>query len=349
VVSIVFLLATVPSIAQLDSIERNHGALTLDDRIRYQRAIEEVYWRYRIWPKENPGPKPPLDEVLPLSEIRAKVEDYLRKSVALEQYWQRPVTGEQLQAEMDRMARQTRKPEMLRDLWSALGNDPLVIAECLARPALVERLIRNWYSYDERFHGELKANTTLSIFCKLLILRENLLDNGDPVFVLTGRKYLKNKPTSLAFPETGPAIQISKDRIDKVVLVALGRVFITGQNSPGSLYMIDPAQPEGTVTLIQTTTPLGNNPAGLAFDGSRIWVAAGDRMSIITPGASFPWASTTVVGFNNLNGVLFDGSSIWVTDVGDNSIKKLDANGAVMQTIAVGAHPGFPTYDGINI
>src|SRR6185295_2418684 len=29
-------------------------------------------------------------------------------------------------------------------------------AECLARPALAERLIRNAYAYDERFHGELK-------------------------------------------------------------------------------------------------------------------------------------------------------------------------------------------------
>src|SRR5206468_598318 len=34
-------------------------------------------------------------------------------------------------------------------------NDPFVIAECLARPALAERLITNWYAYDQRIHGEL--------------------------------------------------------------------------------------------------------------------------------------------------------------------------------------------------
>jgi hypothetical protein len=53
---------------------------------------------------------------------------------------QRPITGEQLQAEMEQMAQRTKQPEVLRELWAALGNDPFVIAECLARPVLVERL-----------------------------------------------------------------------------------------------------------------------------------------------------------------------------------------------------------------
>ena len=45
---------------------------------------------------------------------------------------------------------------MLRELFEALGNDPFVIAECLARPALAERLLTNSYAYDQRIHGELK-------------------------------------------------------------------------------------------------------------------------------------------------------------------------------------------------
>ena len=135
---------------------RQRQSLSFEDRVAAQRAIEEVYWRHRIWPKENPQPKPSLDEVAPEEALRTKVEDYLRMSGALEVYWQRPITGEQLQAEMERMARQTKQPDVLRELWAALGNDPLVIAECLARPQLVKRLARNWYSSDERFHGELK-------------------------------------------------------------------------------------------------------------------------------------------------------------------------------------------------
>src|SRR6266436_5102841 len=119
------------------------AGLTFAERLAYQRAIEEVYWRHRIWPRnggENAEPKPSLDAVMSRAQLETKVEDYLRNSQALDDYWQRPITTEQLQAEMDRMARDTKQPDVLRELFSALGNDPFVIAECLARPLLAERL-----------------------------------------------------------------------------------------------------------------------------------------------------------------------------------------------------------------
>ena len=114
--------------------------LSFAERVAYQSAIENVYWRHRIWPKANPGPKPPLDKVISQAQIETKVEEYLRNSQALEDYWQRPITADQLQAEMERMASHTKQPEVLQELFEALGNDPFVIAECLARPVLAERL-----------------------------------------------------------------------------------------------------------------------------------------------------------------------------------------------------------------
>ena len=54
------------------------------------------------------------------------------------------------------MAEHTKQPEVLQELFEALGNDPVVIAECLARPALAQRLLTTSYAYDERFHGELR-------------------------------------------------------------------------------------------------------------------------------------------------------------------------------------------------
>ena len=126
------------------------------ERVAYQRAIEEVYWRHRIWPKESADPKPSLNDVMSQAQLEKKVTDYLRKSQALEDYWQRPLSAEQLQAEMERMAQHSKQPEVLRELFEALGNDPFVIAECLARPALAERFLTNWYAYDQRIHGELK-------------------------------------------------------------------------------------------------------------------------------------------------------------------------------------------------
>jgi len=123
--------------------------LTFAERITYQRAIEEVYWRHRIWPKERPDPKPALDAVITRPQIEKKVQDYLRDSRALEAYWQKPITPEQLQAEMERMGRDTKQPEVLRELFEALGNDPFVIAECLARPLLAERLVAELSAHDK--------------------------------------------------------------------------------------------------------------------------------------------------------------------------------------------------------
>src|SRR5204863_5070831 len=97
--------------------------LTFAERVAYQQAIEEVYWRHRIWPKERPDPKPSLDAVMSQAQLEKKVADYLRKSQALEDYWQRPITAEQLQAEMDRMAQNTKQPEVCQELFEALGND----------------------------------------------------------------------------------------------------------------------------------------------------------------------------------------------------------------------------------
>src|SRR6478672_1054418 len=115
--------------------------LTFAERVAYQRAIEEVYWRHRLWPTSNASAKPPLDKVMSQTEIAKKVEDYMRDSQALEDHWQRPLSAEQLQVAMDRMASHTKQPEVLHELFKALGNDAFVIAECLARPVLTERLV----------------------------------------------------------------------------------------------------------------------------------------------------------------------------------------------------------------
>ena len=137
-------IGTLMAFSQQQVPGRAQRTLTLQERVSYQRAIEEVYWRHRIWPRgggERPDPKPSLDAVMSEAQLEKKVKSYLRNSEALEDDWQRPITAEQLQTEMDRMAQNTRQPEVLQELFEALGNDPFVIAECLARPVLAERLL----------------------------------------------------------------------------------------------------------------------------------------------------------------------------------------------------------------
>src|SRR6476659_6863412 len=70
--------------------------LTFAERVAYQRAIEEVYWRHRIWPGERPDPKPPLDSVIPQTQLEKKVTGYLRDSEMLQRLRNGPITADQL-------------------------------------------------------------------------------------------------------------------------------------------------------------------------------------------------------------------------------------------------------------
>jgi hypothetical protein len=116
--------------------------LSFSERVAYQRAIEDVYWRHRIWPNERGDPKPSLGSVMSQAQLEKKVAAYLRDSEMLQRFRNGPITADQLQAEMDRMASHTKDPDVLREIFQALGNNAFVIAECLARPVLAEDLLR---------------------------------------------------------------------------------------------------------------------------------------------------------------------------------------------------------------
>jgi DNA-binding beta-propeller fold protein YncE len=134
------------------------------------------------------------------------------------------------------------------------------------------------------------------------------------------------------------------------VLVAMGRVLVTGLADPGRLYSIDPTQPAGAAALVASN--LGAQPYGIAFDGAKVWTAnsGGASVSIVTPGASIPWTAMTVTsGFTSPRGALFDGASVWITDQGANRLFKLDGSGAILQTVTVGSTPLTPVFDGANI
>src|SRR5436190_23873313 len=116
-VCVVFLsvaFVALSSAFQSTKSQSQARAFSFAERVAFQRAIEDVYWRHRIWPKENPDPKPSLDAVMSQAQLEDRVSGYLRDSLALESYG-KPITAEQLQAEMDRMARDTKQSEVLRE------------------------------------------------------------------------------------------------------------------------------------------------------------------------------------------------------------------------------------------
>src|SRR5262249_7519369 len=92
------LIGTLPTSFCSDAPSKTaQRILTFPERVAHQRAIEEVYWRHRIWPTENTQPKPSLAAVMSQEQLENKVAIYLRDSRALEDYHQ-PITMEQLQS-----------------------------------------------------------------------------------------------------------------------------------------------------------------------------------------------------------------------------------------------------------
>ncbi|HKF45424.1 MAG TPA: S-layer homology domain-containing protein [Thermoanaerobaculia bacterium] len=147
------------------------------------------------------------------------------------------------------------------------------------------------------------------------------------------------------------------------VLSAMGRVVVVGNTNPGRLYAIDPTLPAGAVTTVATN--LGFPAIGITFDGTHVWTANGPSVSIVTPGAAAPWTVTTVTtGFGSADSAIFDGSNVWITDGTPPAIAspflpdgfstpgtlvKLNAAGAILQSVTVGNGPQSPAFDGTNI
>ena len=70
-------IVTVPLLAFLRPdapANASQRTLSFEERVSYQRAIEDVYWRHRIWPKERPDPKPSLDAVMSQAQLEKKVK-----------------------------------------------------------------------------------------------------------------------------------------------------------------------------------------------------------------------------------------------------------------------------------
>jgi len=145
------------------SLSMGAKSAVIPQRFDAQRALDRAAFSHQVIPSGTSSSAVSFEQAFPASASLAKVEKALLESKALEIYWQRPITGEQLQAEIDRMVNTSKDPKVLSEMFSALGNDPQEIAEALARPLLADRLCRQWYARDERFHGALKARAALEI------------------------------------------------------------------------------------------------------------------------------------------------------------------------------------------
>jgi hypothetical protein len=150
--SLAAVTLSVALLAQSAPVTRGR-ALTRAERIEAQTAIERVFYNHRIWPKDNPAPKPSFEEMIPATLIEKKAGEPVRLSAALGHLWNIAITPAMLQAELDRMVRESRDRATLHELFTALGNDPYLIAETLARGNLAEQALRRQYAFDADLHA----------------------------------------------------------------------------------------------------------------------------------------------------------------------------------------------------
>ncbi len=109
--------------------------LRFEERVFYQRAIEEVYWRHRIWPKERSDLKPSLDAVISQAQIEKKVRNYLRNSQALADYSQRPLTTEQLRLRWIAWRKTPGSQKCYRSSLKRSGTIPLLLRSVSQGPS----------------------------------------------------------------------------------------------------------------------------------------------------------------------------------------------------------------------
>src|SRR5262245_9439469 len=102
--------------------------------MRAQEAIARVYYSHVI------GAMRPFEEAVPRSVLERQVRAYLEQSRAWEERHRQAITESLLAAEWDRIERSTKMPERLREIVDVLQGDRELLRECVARPALVQRV-----------------------------------------------------------------------------------------------------------------------------------------------------------------------------------------------------------------
>jgi hypothetical protein len=132
------------------------GSMSFEKRLACQATLEDIRWSETIWPEHNSEPRPDRQHVLSDAQLREKVDDQLRQEAVLFEDYGQHIDAASLQRELDRMAQNTRAPDRLTRRFEALGNDANLIAECLARPLLVQQRLRAAYDADARQHDALR-------------------------------------------------------------------------------------------------------------------------------------------------------------------------------------------------
>jgi N-acetylneuraminic acid mutarotase len=121
--------------------------LSVRDRVACMQRIDRVYAAHRI----DSGLMAQKESTVDGDYLRARVESYLLQAEALKEVFGRPLIAADIANEIQRIEHDTKDPERLQELYAALDDNPVLVGECLVRPVVTDRLIRNLYTADRKF------------------------------------------------------------------------------------------------------------------------------------------------------------------------------------------------------
>ncbi|HXI03835.1 MAG TPA: hypothetical protein VNI57_11730, partial [Candidatus Saccharimonadales bacterium] len=148
---IVVLSAAPSRTAAEDRLPPRARQVTWQERLGAERAILRVYQVHQA------GPGDPSAAAIPEAVVERRVRTYLKQSEALDVLWSTPITTGSLDREWRRMLEGSRMPGRLEELVHALGDDPVLVRECLVRPVLVNRMARSFLASDRRYQSSAQA------------------------------------------------------------------------------------------------------------------------------------------------------------------------------------------------
>lgn len=164
-------------------------ASPLDERA----AIERVYHSHRTSTRQT------FEEAMPRALLEKIVRQDQHKAAVLSSHYGMEITPAMLAAEVERINTTTRAPEVLTEIKHALGDDAARFAAAMARPLVVERVLRARFENDANLHAA--QRTQADAAREALLAKKPASGMTDATWQLTPRP-ADDQPAAPVIPAT---------------------------------------------------------------------------------------------------------------------------------------------------
>lgn len=162
----------------------------IEDRL----AMDAVYDSHRL------GQRGPAETTELEARSKASVQLDLQKEAVLKNIYAFTISPAIVEAEVKRINRTTRAPEMLAEIKTALGDDPIRFARSMARPIVAERELRRRFVSDDSLHVQQRAEAEK---CRAALLaKEKVAEMHEATWLLSPRP----EETAEANPTAGQTL-----------------------------------------------------------------------------------------------------------------------------------------------